>query len=72
MTNVINIANYADDTTPFVSGDTPLNVWHFWKMWLRNVLNGLPIKANIKANHDKCHLPMSTVTPITDILYEYP
>ena len=26
MMDDINIANYADDTTPFVSGDTPLNV----------------------------------------------
>ena len=26
MIEDINIANYADDNTPFVSGDTPLNV----------------------------------------------
>ena len=26
MIDDINIANYADDNSPFVSGDTPLNV----------------------------------------------
>ena len=26
MIDDINIANYVDDNTPFVSGDTPLNV----------------------------------------------
>ena len=26
MMDDINIASYADDTTPFMSGDTPLNV----------------------------------------------
>ena len=71
MTNVINMANYADDTTPFVSGDTPLN----FITSLENVAEKrFEWFANnhIKANHDKCHLPMSTLTPITDILYEYP
>ena len=27
MIDDINIANYADDNTPFVSGDTPPNVF---------------------------------------------
>ena len=37
----INIANYADDNTPFVSGDTPLNVITSLKMVSKNFLNGL-------------------------------
>ena len=31
MIDNINIANYADNNTPFVSGDTPLNVNIFGK-----------------------------------------
>ena len=57
--NDTNIANYADDDTPFVSGDTTLNVITFLENaaekrfeWFAN--------NHMTANHDKCHL-----------LYEY-
>ena len=55
----INIANYADDTTPFVSSDTPLNVVTSLKIfeWFAN--------NQMKADHDKCHLLMGTPTPIS-------
>ena len=66
----INIANYADDNTPFVSGDTPLNVITSLENaaeklfeWFTNNL--------MKANHDKCHLLMSTFTPISITVKDY-
>ena len=39
MFDDINIANYVDDNSPFVSGDTPLHVITS-KMLLKNSLNG--------------------------------
>ena len=66
----INIANYADDNTPFVSGDTPLNVITSLENateklfeWFTNNL--------MKANHDKFHLLMSTFTPISITVKDY-
>ena len=38
----INIANYADDNTPFVSGDTSLNVITSYENAAEKLLNGLP------------------------------
>ena len=64
MADDINIASYADDNTPFVSGDTPLNVITS----LENVAEKLFewfTNYHMKANHDKCHLLMSTFTPIS-------
>ena len=59
----INIANYADDNTPFVSGDTLLSVI--------TSLENATVKLfewfannHMKANRDKCHLLMSALTPI--------
>ena len=55
----INIANYADDNTPFVSGETPPNV-------IKSLKNAADkhykcfANNQMKANHDKCHLFMST------------
>ena len=46
MIHGINIANYADDNNPFVSGNTPLNVIISSKLfeWFAN--------NHMKANHD--------------------
>ena len=66
----INIANYTDDTTPFVSGDTPLNVITS----LENVAEKLFewfANNHMKANHDKCHLLMSTLAPISIKVKDY-
>ena len=70
MMDDINIPNYADDTTPFVSGDTPLNVITSLENvaekrfeWFAN--------NHMEANHDKCHLLMSTLIPISIKVKEY-
>ena len=57
----INIANYADDNTPFVSGDE--NAAEKLCQWFAN--------NHMKANHDKCHLLMSTLTPISIRVKDY-
>ena len=54
MMDDINITNYADDSTPFVSGETPPNA----TTSLENATDKL--NNHMKANHDKCHLFMST------------
>ena len=65
-----DIANYADDNTPFVSGDAPLNV-------ITSLENGAEklfewfANNHMKANHDKCHLLMSTLTPISITVKDY-
>ena len=63
MIDSINIVNDADDNTPFVSGNTPLNfitssgnAAKKLFQWFNN--------NQMKANHDKCYLPMSTLKPI--------
>ena len=70
MIDDINIANYADDNTPFVSGDIPLNVMTSLENaaekrfeWFTN--------NHMKANHEKCHLLMSTFTPISIKVKDY-
>ena len=42
MIDDINIANYADDNSPFVSGDTPLNVITSLEIVVEKLLNSLP------------------------------
>ena len=64
MMDDINIANYADDTTPFVSGDTPLNVITYLENAAEKLFEWFA-NNHMKANHDKCHLLMSTLTPIS-------
>ena len=66
----INIANYADDNTPFVSGDTPLNVItslgnaaETFFEWLAN--------NHMKANHGKCHPLISTLTSVSLKVKDY-
>ena len=65
--NDINIVNYAHDTTPFMPSVTPLNVMEnaAEKLfeWFANDL--------MKANHEKCHLLMSTLTPISIKVKDY-
>ena len=70
MLDDIGIANYAHNNTPFVSGDTLLDVItslenaaekHF--EWLAN--------NHMKANNDKCHVLMSTVTSISIKVKDY-
>ena len=60
----INIANYADDNTPFVSGDTPLNVITSLENAAEKLFEWFA-NNRMKANHDKCHLLISTLTPIS-------
>ena len=63
MIDDINIANYTDDNTLFVSGDALLLVKPYlenvadWKMWFSN--------NHMKSSHDKCNLLMSMLTPIS-------
>ena len=70
MMDDISTANYADDNTPFVSGDAPLNV-------ITSLENGAEklfewfANNHMKANHDKCHLLMSTLTPISIKVKDY-
>ena len=60
----INIANYVDDTTPFVYGDTPLNVITSLENATEKLFEWFA-NNHMKANHEKCHLLMSTLTPIS-------
>ena len=66
----INIANYADDTTPFTSDDTPLNVITSLENATEKPFEWFA-KNHMKANHDKCHLLMSTLTPISIKVKDY-
>ena len=70
MIDDINIANYADDNTPFVSGDTPLNVITSFENAAENLFEWFT-NNQMKANHDKCHLLMSTITPISNKVKDY-
>ena len=66
----ISIANYADDNAPFVFRDVPLNVMKS----LENVAEKLFewfANNHVKANHDKCHLLLSTLTPISIKIKDY-
>ena len=64
MIHDINIANYADDNSPFVSGDTPLNVITSSENAAEKLFEWFA-NNHMKANHEKCHLLMSTLTPIS-------
>ena len=52
-----NIANYADDNTPFVSGDTSLNVIASLENAVEKLFERFT-NNHMKANHDQCHLLM--------------
>ena len=66
----INIANNADDSTPFVSGDTPLDVITSLENAAEKLFEWFA-NNHMKANHDKCHLLMSTLTPISITVKDY-
>ena len=70
MIDDINIANYADDNTPFVSGDTPLNVITSLENAAEKLFEWFT-NNHMKANHDKCHLLMSTITSISIMVKDY-
>ena len=60
------------DNSPFVSGDTPINAITSFK----NAANTLELfewftNNHMKANHDKCHLLTSTLTPICIKVKDY-
>ena len=66
----ISIVNYADDNAPSVPGDAPLNVIKS----LENAaakLFGWFANNHMKANNDKCHLLLSTLTPISIKIKDY-
>ena len=66
----INIANNADDNTPFVSGDTPLDVITSLENAAEKLFEWFA-NNHMKANHDKCHLLMSTLAPISIKVKDY-
>ena len=51
MTDDINIANYADDNTPFVSSDTPRNIMTSFENAAGKLFEWFT-NNNMKANHD--------------------
>ena len=66
----INIANYADNNTPFVSGGTPLSVITSLENAAEKLFKWF-VNNHMKANHNKCHLLMSTLTPISINVKDY-
>ena len=66
MIDDINIANYADDNTPFVSGDIALSAI----ISLENAAEKL-FEWFTNNHMKKCHLLMSTLTPISIKLKDY-
>ena len=70
MIDSINIANYADDNTAFVSGDTPLNVITSLENAAEKLFEWFT-NNHIKANQDKCHLLVSALTPISSKVKGY-
>ena len=70
MMHGINTANYADNNTPFVSGGTPLNVITSLENAAEKLYKWF-VNNHMKANHNKCHLLMSTLTPISIKVNDY-
>ena len=66
----INIANYADNKALFVSGGTPLNVIASSENAAEKLFEWF-VKNHMKANHNKFHLLMSTLTPISIKVRDY-
>ena len=66
----INISNYLDDKTPFVSGDTPVNVVRSLGNTAEKPFEWFTSNHMI-TNHDKCHLLMGTLTPISIKVKDY-
>ena len=70
MIDDINIANYADNNTSFVSGGTPLSVITSLENAAEKLFKWF-VNNHMKANHNKCHLLMSTLTPISIKVKDY-
>ena len=70
MIGNISIANYEDDNTPFVSGDTPLKVITSLENAAKKHFEWF-INNHMEANYDKCYLLMSTLTPISIKVKDY-
>ena len=64
MMDHINIAKYAHNNTSFVSGDTLLDVITSLENAAEKLFEWFA-NNHMKANNDKCHVLMSTVTPIS-------
>ena len=56
----INLANYADNNTPFVSGGTHLSVITSLENAAEKLFKRF-VKNHTKANHNKYHLLISTL-----------
>ena len=70
MTDDINIANYADDNTPFVSSDTPRNIMTSFENAAGKLFEWFT-NNNMKANHDKYHLLLSLLTSVFITVKDY-
>ena len=70
MIGSINIADYKDDNTPFVSGDTPLNFITSLENAAEKLFEWFT-NNHMKANQDKCHLLISALTPISSKIKYY-
>ena len=70
MADDINIANYADDNTPFASGDTPRTVMASFENAAGKLFEWFT-NNNMTANHDKYHLLLSPLTPIFSTVKDY-
>ena len=66
----VNISNYADDNAPLVSVDAPLNVITSLENAAEKLFEWFA-NNHMKANHDKCHLLMSTLAPISIKVKDY-
>ena len=64
MIDDISITNYADNNTPFVSRDAPLNVITSSENASEKLFEWFT-SNHMKANHDKYHLLMGTFTLIS-------
>ena len=70
MIDDINIANYADNNTSFVSGGTPLSVITSLENAAEKLFKWF-VNNHMKAKHNKCHFLMSTLTPISIKVKDY-
>ena len=60
MVDDFNIANWADDNTPFVSGDTSVHVMTSLENAVEKRFEWFS-NNHMKANHDKCDRLINTV-----------
>ena len=70
MIGSINIADYGDDNTPLVSGDTPQNFITSLENAAEKLFEWFT-NNHMKANHDKGHLLMSISIPISSKVEDY-